>query len=307
MRPVLRRILVLVVSNMDLPAHELDEDVVEKVTSEKFEVEKGLFKENDVRTVEVEKASEFWNDGKNIITEESMEESPAATSSGVSPRPKYRTRAVAMNEEIMHATGETYLEEEQEKATILEKTSIKEDPEEVDVAESVQLMVKRELESRAQCSTWTPIFDTPAISDDGQSNSSFDDEMPGLSVEGHLRGIFGGDPLTMILDSGGSHSLLSHAVWHRIGYTSLDTLTPQPVVRNSEGQELEVCGRARIPLVFKGMVYAVSFWIVRKMEHRVLLGVDFLRNHESVIDMAAMRLYMKNLPQGVAMVWDRSI
>ena len=76
---------------MELPTHELDEVVVQEVMSEKFEVEKGLFKENDVRNAEAEKASGFWNVGKNIIIEESMEESPVATSSGVSP-PKPKTK-----------------------------------------------------------------------------------------------------------------------------------------------------------------------------------------------------------------------
>ena len=155
----------------------------------------------------------------------------------------------------------------------------------------------------------TSVYGPAGESDESemQSISAPYDEIPGLSVEGLLRGVFGGDPIMMILDTGGWQSLLSHEVWHRNGCAPLDTVTPKPQVRNSDGQELEVCGRVRVPLVFKGMVYAVKFWVVLKMDNRIILGADFLRTHQAVIDMSVMRLYMNNLPQGVAMVLDRAI
>ena len=232
-------------------------------------------------------------------------------------RSVHRTRAVAKQEREQEASWKMIKAEPVQKVTAQE-VLVKEEPEVEDFDEAEQMNIIRQDLIDFRSGThygpgsfrvmWPTVGDTAEESDDSASYSRTPfQEKRGLSIDGIVRGSFGDDTVRINLVAGTCDSSISHERWHRNGCASLDTVTPPPPMRNANGHELEVCGRARILLVIEYRVYAVSLWVVHEMEGNIVLGADFLRTQKAVVDMAAMKMFMKDFPGGVALSLEHPI
>jgi len=82
--------------------------------------------------------------------------------------------------------------------------------------------------------------------------------------------------LQFLIDSGSSHSLVSHKLAHSLGLKLEQNTNSNPLIATL-GQQLNVLGKTSMTFHVKGLVLVYTFTVIQDLFPSLLIGNDFLR------------------------------
>ena len=102
-----------------------------------------------------------------------------------------------------------------------------------------------------------------------------------------------GKPVSFLLDTGAAVSLIRKDIWDSLEWgTDLTTWSSDAQLVGVDGSPLPVCGCIQMMLNLGGkMEYPVQIIVVESLTPGAILGLDFLRDNDCIIDIAERRLH----------------
>ena len=115
-----------------------------------------------------------------------------------------------------------------------------------------------------------------------------------LTIVGDLEG----QPVEILVDTGACVSAIDEQLVKRIYGSQAARITDGfiPSVKTVNGKEVPVLGMIDVPVKLNGIVYQSQFHVIQNLAHEVILGCDFLQEHEAVIDLKHSTLTLKDGP-----------
>jgi hypothetical protein len=104
-----------------------------------------------------------------------------------------------------------------------------------------------------------------------------------------------GVELSLLLDTGAVVTLLREDAWLRVTANYPQALRPWSDVSliSAGGTALTIHGCASVELELRGKKYATEIVVVSPLTSEGILGLDFLRGQNAVIDLAGKKLHLK--------------
>ena len=101
----------------------------------------------------------------------------------------------------------------------------------------------------------------------------------------------------MLVDTGSAVSLIREDVWRDIAQSSMDHLTQpaRPIVA-ANGEKLDLIGGTELRLSVGDLDIPLSVFIAKELTQECLLGADFLKQHNCVINMRERTLTVEGRP-----------
>ena len=115
--------------------------------------------------------------------------------------------------------------------------------------------------------------------------------VPALSVNSvmsyYLKGQISGVSVSFLVDTGAGVSLLNGRIWDQAGFTNI-RISPAPHSNlvGVDGHPIQVRGVVTIPLTISNTVFNQEFVIADNITAEGILGMDFLEEHQCILDMA---------------------
>ncbi len=134
----------------------------------------------------------------------------------------------------------------------------------------------------------TTVIDVPCI-----DRSQTDISLQGSIVHVHIEGT----KVPALIDTGAvKASCMSHSLYKRLGLGNIAQLKQSSIssVRGVGGTLIPIVGEANIPLRVGDLCTNHKFFILQTMNYQVILGMDFLEQHVSQIDIERKKLVLKN-------------
>lgn len=123
------------------------------------------------------------------------------------------------------------------------------------------------------------------------------DTMGPVSIMATLDGSFGGQLIEPAVDTGACVTMISRNRWWHAGCSKVIEGEKMPALHNASGEPLLVCGKTNVTLKIDSHVYRVPAYIVGKLGVDMLLGADFCRATEAVLDFGDMTVSLnRNRP-----------
>ena len=107
-----------------------------------------------------------------------------------------------------------------------------------------------------------------------------------------VEGLVGKIPISFLLDTGASVTLLRKDTWERVNVGSAIKLLPwsgQCLV-GVDGSPLQVFGQAEVDLTLVGRQFESKVLVVSPLTTQAILGLDFLQEHRATIDLGVKEL-----------------
>ena len=132
-----------------------------------------------------------------------------------------------------------------------------------------------------------------AVTTKTQSSWSTIASNPTLVMVGKL----GNRNTRMLVDTGSAVSLIREDVWRDIAQSSMDHLTQpaRPIVA-ANGEKLDLIGGTELRLSVGDLDVPLSVFIAKELTQECLLGADFLKQHNCVINMRERTLTIEGRP-----------
>ena len=110
----------------------------------------------------------------------------------------------------------------------------------------------------------------------------------------HVNGEVQGHTTALLVDTGASVTLMRKDVWDRVNQAQgvrLEPWTERQLV-SVNGSPLKIYGHAPAAITMEGIAYSADIVVVSPLTSEVILGLDFLREHEAVVDVKKSEIRM---------------
>ena len=97
-----------------------------------------------------------------------------------------------------------------------------------------------------------------------------------------------------LVDTGAAISCISKSLIDKSGMKFTLKAASLTHVLGVGGEHIKVLGKLQIPVKISGLKFQYQFHILEKLHHSLILGADFLRDKECVVDLGQGKLHLQN-------------
>jgi predicted aspartyl protease len=108
-----------------------------------------------------------------------------------------------------------------------------------------------------------------------------------------VSGVIGGVEVSLLLDTGAAVTLLREDTWSQIALKNPQTLEPWVSVAlvSAGGTPLTIHGCTNVELEMGNEKFTAQVVVVSPLTSEAILGLDFLKEHEALIDLKSRNLH----------------